>query len=51
MVKLAKKLRRINPKTKRQRSYATISQILFDLGHKNTKGEKFASKVVMDMCK
>ena len=51
MVKLAKKLRRKNPKTKRVRSYETISKILFDLGHKNTKGERYASKVVMDMCK
>jgi len=51
LVNLVKKLRRKNPKTKRVRSYRKISEILFEKGFKNSKGDRFAEKVVMTMCK
>lgn len=51
LINLVKKLRRKNPKTKRVRSYRKISEILFEKGYKNSKGDRFADKVVMTMCK
>lgn len=51
VIKIAKRLRRINPKTKRQRSFEKIATGLFEMGFTNSKGGKFSKSVVMNMCK
>ena len=50
VIKVAKRLRRINPKTKRQRSFEKIAMELFEMGFTNSKGGKFSKSVVMNMC-
>jgi len=51
VIKVAKRLRRINPKTKRQRSYDKIAMELFEMGFTNSKGGKYSKSVVMNMCR
>ena len=50
LVKLVKRLRRRNWKTKKQKSYRQISRILFeDYGYSNEKGKPFNPKSIMVM--
>ena len=51
VVHVAKRLRRINPKTKRQRSYDKIAMDLFEMDFTNSQGGKFSKCVVMNTCK
>ena len=51
LVKLVKRLRRRNWKTKKQRSYMKISQMLFDKGYANERGKPFNPKSIMSMVK
>ena len=51
LVKGVKMLRRKNRKTKKQKSYREIANLLFDEGFTNQNGNKFNPKSIMNMVK
>jgi len=50
LVKEAKRLRRINPKTKKQRSYDKVAELLSDMGYTNQRGNKFNAMTIKNIC-
>ena len=51
LVKGVKMLRRKNWKTKKQKSYREIANLLFDEGSTNQNGNRFNPKSIMNMVK
>ena len=51
LVKRVKMLRRKNWKTKKQKSYREIANLLFDEGFTNQKGNRFNPESIMNMVK
>jgi DNA invertase Pin-like site-specific DNA recombinase len=51
LVRLVKKLRKRNWKTKRRRSLRKISQHLFELGYVNERGNPYSAQSISDMVK
>lgn len=50
LVKEAKRLRRRNPKTKKQRSYDKVAEELFAMGYTNQRGSKFNAMSIKNIC-
>lgn len=50
LVQIVKRLRRKNPKTKRVRSYETISKLVSEMGYKSSTGNRYSSSVIMNIC-
>lgn len=50
LVKEAKRLRRVNPKTKRVRSYDKVAEELHEMGYTNQLGNKFNATTIKNIC-
>jgi hypothetical protein len=50
LVKEAKRLRRVNPLTKKRRSYQVIANELFEMGFTSTKGTALTAMQVQRIC-
>lgn len=50
LVREAKRLRRRNPKTGKQRSFDKVARELEELGYKNSKGDRFSRAAIYKMC-